>query len=252
MCKQSHFLRKCPRFLRLTPINRKSLAKKAHWCTNCLGHSTGSACVSTKTCSTCGGKHHTLLHLDTSTPSPTTLHPHTNNFERCSPQPATKFPNVSLATNNLVHSNHTVPLVTALIDISDIHGQLIRLRALVDQGSQQMTITEIAAQRLNIPITPIFIGYRPMGESQYKITNKGMIIEIHSIVDPNFKVQALAAIIPSISSALPLKPINVKSWNHIKHLPLADPHYAEPGQVDLLLEIAECIKRFQELEQVPT
>ncbi|XP_055314000.1 uncharacterized protein LOC129575097 [Sitodiplosis mosellana] len=40
---------------------------------------------------------------------------------------------------------------------------------------------------------------------------------------------------PSITSKLPLFPLNTKSWSHIKSLPLADPQFATPGQIDLLL-----------------
>lgn len=111
---------------------------------------------------------------------------------------------------------------------------------------------------------------------------------------------------PNISSNLPLYPISKSSWIHIQSLPLADPNFATPGQVDLLLagdvyakiiqsglckgqtgepvaqhtslgwilsgevvqqnhvtfiqannfhvstiEISECMKRFQEMEEVP-
>lgn len=214
---------------------------------------------------------------------------------------------VNFSSNNLINAkNNSVLLTTALIEIPDISGQLIRLRALIDQGSQYSIITERAAQRLRLPITPICVGVRPMGETQYKIVNQGLIVNIHSIVDPLFNVETTVAIIPNITSNLPLFPLQSSSWAHIQSLPLADPQYAMPGQIDLLLagdvygkilhsglcrgqngepiaqntslgwilsgeiihqhhvtslqvtnfhvstvEISKCIKRFQELEEVP-
>lgn len=63
LCEQFHILRKCPKFLEMTPQLRKACADRLNICTNCLGHSTTLACTSTKTCSHC---HLRLIHCYTS------------------------------------------------------------------------------------------------------------------------------------------------------------------------------------------
>lgn len=309
MCSQSHALRKCSSFLQLGPFERKSFVDKSKLCTNCLGHSTDLSCSSSRSCFTCGAKHHTLLHFGKSTPANNTFNPN---------KPSTSFSsnacvsspigNMNVHSNNIVNANSKIVLLTtALVDVPDINGQLIRLRALVDQGSQHSIITSRAAQRLKLPITPICVGIRPMGDSQFKTVNKGLSLTLFSIIDKNYSTRTTAAILPSISSELPLFPVKISNWSHIQSLPLADPHYASPGQIDLLLagdvfsniiqsglckgqigepvaqnttlgwilsgelyhqnhvavmpvscnyvstvEIENCIKKFQELEEVPT
>ncbi|XP_055922669.1 uncharacterized protein LOC129953448 [Eupeodes corollae] len=143
--------------------------------------------------------------------------------------------NPQIVSNNLVHSNSTVLRATAIVNVLDASGQLIRLRALVDKGSQQSIITERAAQRLKLTFIPFCIGYRPMGEIQYKIGDKGLSLNIHSIVNPKVNFTSKFAVLPSITSELPLHSVKVKSWHHLDNLPLADPYYATPGQIDLLL-----------------
>ncbi|XP_055309005.1 uncharacterized protein LOC129572915, partial [Sitodiplosis mosellana] len=237
MCSQSHALRKCSRFLQIGPHERKSFVDKSKLCVNCLGHSADTACSSTRTCFTCGGKHHTLLHFHKITNQVSSFNPRATTF-----QPnAQTVPNVANTTSttaavNLVSaSSKTILLTTALVDVPDINGQLIRLRALVDQCSQHSIITTRAAQRLKLRSIPICVGIRPMGETQYKIANKGLNLDIHSIVDKDYSIQTTVAIIPTISTDLPLFPVKTNEWPHLQSLPLADPSYATPGQIDLLL-----------------
>ena len=194
VCEQSHPLRKCFKFLQLSVPERKSFVDKSKICTNCIGHQNNISCSSTKLCITCNGRHHTLLHLNKSNLSPipkpsngsmNTMSQFNNNHL------FTTDSNIQFAANNAVHAqSHSVFLATALIDILDINGQLIRLRALIDQGSKHSVITVRAAQRLRLPHISICVGVRPMGETQYKIVNKGLIVNIHSIVDPNFHTEA--------------------------------------------------------------
>ncbi|XP_067616195.1 uncharacterized protein [Eurosta solidaginis] len=235
-CKGSHVLRKCQQFLQWTPFERKSFASTHKLCFNCLGHSTSTPCSSKHSCFTCGGRHHTLLHFNHSKlssnttslrdPEPLSNSPHVNHAPLVNPQ---------MVSNNLVHTSSTILLATAIVNVIDASGQPVRLRALIDNGSQQSVITTRVVQRLKLPFIPFCIGYRPMGESQYKIADKGVILSIQSIVNPNFNFKTKFAVLPSITSELPLHPVKVKSWPHLKNLSLADPHYATPGQIDLLL-----------------
>ena len=72
-CEQAeHSLYICPVFKSWSLDRKKAVIKKVKVCFNCLsiGHLSGS-CPSRKSCRQCGGRHHTLLHSEMTSP-PTT------------------------------------------------------------------------------------------------------------------------------------------------------------------------------------
>lgn len=249
MCQSPHPLRKCYKFLHLTPIERRGEAEKHGICLNCLGHKTSEPCNSSGTCKECkSNKHHTLLHINQNTVSSyahqsasnTTPHNNQNTNQSVnvnhSNQTTQQLPISSFVSNNLTNTNSNyVLLSTALVDIRNSNGEFIRLRALGDQGAQHSIITERAHQRLKLKSIPICVGVKPMGESQYKIVNRGLNLTIHSINDPNYTVESTFAIIPSVTNDLPLFPLKTSHLQHIQDLLLADPHFDTPGPIDLLL-----------------
>lgn len=234
MCKKPHILRKCSNFLKLSVSERKIEVEKLGVCTNCLGHSVTQACTSTNTCKICANQHHTLLLFNGPVALNTSFNS-TSNSTVNTISPASSSVNTVASTNLINTHSNVVLLSTALVDVIDSSGQRIRLRALVDQGSQHSIVTERTAQRLRLPIIPICVGVRPMGETHYKIVNRGLELNIHSITSPEFSVESTLAIVPSITSDLPIYPLKIKDLVYLKTLPLADPHYATPGQIDMLL-----------------
>lgn len=68
-CKGDHFIVQCPKFRELHPTDRHKVVVTHRLCFNCMGHHNLSTCTSTRTCKTCGGKHHTMIHLPTSKPA---------------------------------------------------------------------------------------------------------------------------------------------------------------------------------------
>ncbi|XP_036340247.1 uncharacterized protein LOC118749550 [Rhagoletis pomonella] len=228
-----HLLQKRPSFLQMSASERKSTADQLKVCINCLGHPKSQACISEKTCFTCRGKQHTLLHLSNFTSSASNQISSSTSNKNISKAAVDLS---AVAANNLVNSHSSsVLLATALVNVPYINGQFVRLRALIDQGSQHAVITERAAQRLKLPTIPICVGVRPMGQNEYKIINKELILNINSITDFNFSVETTASISNTITSDLPLFLLKSSSFAHIQHFPLADPHFASPGQIDLLL-----------------
>ncbi|XP_075160249.1 uncharacterized protein LOC142233277 [Haematobia irritans] len=63
LCKKFHPLKVCPKFLWMTPKERKNLVLKEVYCINCLARSHRFRdCRSANMCRKCGRPHHTLLH----------------------------------------------------------------------------------------------------------------------------------------------------------------------------------------------
>ncbi|XP_075161972.1 uncharacterized protein LOC142234677 [Haematobia irritans] len=63
LCKKFHPLKVCPKFLWMTPKERKNMVLKEVYCINCLARSHRFRdCRSPNMCRKCGRPHHTLLH----------------------------------------------------------------------------------------------------------------------------------------------------------------------------------------------
>ncbi|XP_041675603.1 uncharacterized protein LOC121530511 [Drosophila eugracilis] len=70
VCRGIHPLRKCKRFQKLSAEKRLRAVLINKYCSNCLAHEhSGGTCRSTEGCKTCGGDHHTLLHMHEAVPS---------------------------------------------------------------------------------------------------------------------------------------------------------------------------------------
>ena len=72
VCKEEHPVYYCSQFKSWDVDQRKGMIKRKYLCYNCLatGHQT-STCPSRKSCRTCGGKHHTLIHVESTTSAST-------------------------------------------------------------------------------------------------------------------------------------------------------------------------------------
>lgn len=145
VCKEQHFISKCPRFLALSFKDRHSRIKDLNLCLNCLrpGHGMKD-CNSTWSCRSCRAKHHTLLY-----------------FERSNSMDAGAADGVSSTSENALQndkplvsmasvssSNFVVLLSTVRADALDIHGNVFPVRNLLDSASQSNFISEDCMSRV--------------------------------------------------------------------------------------------------------
>ncbi len=83
--------------------------------------------------------------------------------------------------------------------------------------------------------------------SNAAVYSKGHItVQMQAAFDnsSNFKLEAF--VVPKITSVTPDTKIDAEAWSHLKDLPLADPTFGTPGQVDLLLGADVLTDIFQE------
>ena len=60
--------------------------------------------------------------------------------------------------------------------------------------------------------------------------------EISSLYLPSSKYSITAVVVPRVTCNLPLQPVyGTSKWTHISDLNLADPDFATPGKIELLL-----------------
>ena len=150
LCKDSHTIYQCPKFVQKNVKQRFNFAKDKRLCMNCLSNShKTSECNSLHKCKHCASKHHSLLHLGTSkshssssttspAPSASEITPPTTNSSNDPP-----FSGTTTTLTNVV-------LGTAVVRIQNTHGEWINVRVLIDPGSQVSVITNACASRLGL------------------------------------------------------------------------------------------------------
>ncbi|XP_060536447.1 uncharacterized protein LOC132708258 [Cylas formicarius] len=251
-CSGNHILFRCQVFLAKTPRYRFALVKQHNYCINCLRapHNL-KQCPTSVHCKICKFPHHTLLHfpknneddhlaqstepqLFTSTPSHSQALPNANaNDSTCAA--AFQPPNLTLVGSSAVSEQSTVLLSTIVAHVKDIYGFFQKVRIMLDTGSMANFISQNCADRLGLPRKKVLVpieGLNNMSSS----CNQGMIqcqLRPCDKLEPIFNFEAI--IVPKICSSQPKMVIDCSRLAHIQHLPLADPQFNIPGDIDLLI-----------------
>jgi len=228
LCKGKHNVMMCEQFKAKSPADRKIVAETQRLCFNCLGSHQIARCQSTKTCSTCKARHHSMLHEAYATKS-----------IEAKPAEASALTAVHRDTNC-----KATLLATARVDIADLHGELHTARALIDQGSEVSLISEALVQRLRLPrsrstVSIFGIGGARTGSSRGRVT-----LNLTSRVNGE-ELQVLAYVLPRLSSYQGVAAKGNLSWPHIRGLPLADPNFGVNDRIELLLGAEVCSQIFQ-------
>lgn len=128
-----------------------------------------------------------------------------------------------------------VLLPTAWVTATARNGRSIRLRALIDQGSQASLVSEDAVQRLGIKKRATNLLVTGVGSSSVGKTHGCVQFVVSPSDREGAKVKLNALVLPVITSKLPSQPIQRSEGPQLKMLCLADMQYGRPGRVDLLL-----------------
>ena len=120
-----HLTSSCRKFLALQIAERKRIAFHNRLCYTCINHKFDKKCQNKTKCCYCGKGHHKLLHID--------------EVKSQETKPGTSK---SMMTKD---NRTTTLLATAQVKVRAANGELITLRALIDQGSQITGISEEAS-----------------------------------------------------------------------------------------------------------
>ncbi|XP_028168402.1 uncharacterized protein LOC114358595 isoform X2 [Ostrinia furnacalis] len=253
-CKGRHYLNQCNNFLALNARERYRAVKSFHLCTNCLGNNHNVSNCRSSHCKYCKGKHNTLLHIDSVTPSTmhvaqpissTSLHSHqTNKSNNQVPvrehvQPAANAGSINTHTHNNAVTAPTknqkiVFLSTAMVRAYDSRHQTHNLRVLLDSGSQSNFISEKAFQLLKLAKRNVNMEVIGFNDTSTKIKEYcNLNIESN---DRQFQTKLTCLIVPQICN-LPNynSPKITQLLNIPAHIKLADENFSSAGEVDLLI-----------------
>ncbi|KAF9796877.1 hypothetical protein SFRURICE_015859 [Spodoptera frugiperda] len=240
MCHEGHYLNQCKRFSLMTPKERQDFVQTSKLCFNCLAPTHAVVkCRRTFSCRKCGKRHHTMLHFEkenlepangreqVATGSPSEQQPERASTTRGDTTITATFSRRELQPNSVL-------LATAKVKVCRSNGFKQFIRALIDQGSQASFVSESTVQLLGLVRKPVSGWVSGLGEERKRIKNM-VLLRLESRHNPASYVNVNAYVLHSLTSMLPSTNVSTSNWTAIDDLPLADPTYATPGNIDILL-----------------
>ncbi|XP_043259316.1 uncharacterized protein LOC122401314 [Colletes gigas] len=226
LCNGNHTIYACENFLKLTPRERSNTAKNKRLCLNCLrnNHPTNKCMASS--CKHYHRKHNTLLHF---VEAHNAIRVDTGSKEN--PHSSTSTEQVKQGYT--VTYNSEVLLGTARIKILDNNNHEHECRVLLDGCSQCHFITDKLAQKLQLNKEKIDLPFAGLGqlttraEYRVKATIKSKTSKFQS------EVEFVA--LPRITSLLPSRRVHRKELSIPNNIPLADPEFDKPAEIDALI-----------------
>lgn len=228
--KASHSAYQCDVFRKATVDKRQDLARKEQVCFNCLSAGHQRKNCSSGACRVCQRNHHTMLHKPTSSHEPSVPSP-TTGLSSSSEEAAMPASVVQHCARNV--KEKTILLPTAMVKIVNAEGTHIWARALLDGGSQINIITERLVQRLRVPKKNEHHRLGGIGMAQHT-SQHSVHIAIHSHCT-TFKASWKFHVLKEVTWDQPSHAVDPEGLNLPKGVTLADPHFYEPGPIDLLI-----------------
>ncbi|KAG7305534.1 hypothetical protein JYU34_009613, partial [Plutella xylostella] len=255
VCKNNHSIYQCLKFKSMPIEARIEKVNKLNLCTNCLrsGHDEQRCRLSS--CRYCTKRHNTMLHKtdsastqsQTQTKSSSSQSP-CHGSSDCVVLPSIAGQNQSqipqssqnsmvVQSDNITLSsthNSQVLLSTAIINITDHHGNNHKIRALLDNGSTSSFITEKIQKQLQIPSYSTSISVQGLNKQSSKITQR-CDVTISSLTNSGYTTNVNCFVVPQITQLIPTTRINCEALNIPSHIKLADPTFSVPAEVHMLL-----------------
>ena len=220
LCSETHYAFSCAQFESYSVAQRKEHASMHNLCTNCLkpGHS-ASNCRSEYHCRLCQGRHSTLLHVDTTAPQA---------------QPAQGTVNL---VNTPASPQQTGTLImTCQVLMTGPTGKTMIARALLDTGATLSLISTKAMKSLGLTKQGTSVFIKGVDSVKNSPARPIVSVRVSSLCRKDWSQQVNVAVPPEVTPDLPLQGASsIRDLPHIQGLQLADPHFDQPGRVDLLL-----------------
>nr|CAI5859571.1 unnamed protein product [Callosobruchus analis] len=244
LCSGQHFIQTCPEFLKIPVSKRSEKIISLRLCLNCLrsGHM-GRACRRA-VCKKCHSKHHHLLHVDKEKSQDSDVSGNSNEAEKGEVVAERKVSTIHSARNDI----SSVFLATAHVEVYDKDKNKHTLRALLDNGAESSFITEEACNRLQIQRDKANLFVNGINNAQSCISSK-CEVQIHS-ASSGFSINIVCFVLPKITGTLPKYKMDISRLNIPNGLQLADPWFAEPQNIDILIG-SDCFWNVMCRDQIP-
>ncbi|XP_017765121.1 PREDICTED: uncharacterized protein LOC108554372 [Eufriesea mexicana] len=229
LCNGNHLTQACANMINATLAVTFALVRGARLCTNCLrvGHGV-QKCLAIK-CRRCSGRLHTLLHEE----------------QTGEPQQAYQ---VNVSALKATHGAEVV-LSIVVVYLPENRNKQQPCRLLFDSGSQSHLITERFSKRQGIPHHRVGVPVTGITQTT-TFVRKAVETQIQSLTSP-FTVDATFLIVPQITEMLLSRALYRTDVKIPRNLPLINPNFNLPSEVDALLGAEVSLKLFC-VGQIPT
>lgn len=246
---ENHSIFSCEKFRGADQRIRMEMVNRARLCQRCLRNHQ-SECNQREGCRVCNGNHHTFLHIDIQSNALSTSNSQNNqatNQIEGNNQPSTIInshhvrlrQSPTTIENNQIY-RHVIPwnasvlLATAIILIRSMkNNSFYPFRCLLDQGGEASHISESVVQKLCLIKMPIAAAMCGLGGVKVGSSNSMVEFEIGSKVNQSFTMNV--QVVSKVTNPLPSTFIQRADWKHIEGLPLADPEFYNPANIDVIL-----------------
>lgn len=198
-------------------------------------------CKSKHVCKLCKQRHHSLIHRDQSfvkndpAPSASATDKQSSNTSTVEAEEPVRVKVRSVASNSFSHQSiNTTLLPTALILLKGSSGRSVRVRALLDQGSQASFVSESVAQLIKANRGPASIEVSGVGGT-YAGTVKTVATFTVEPCSRNGLVLPLTALVLAKLTTYTPMPFSISHNLEFNALILADPEPSSRKKIDLLI-----------------
>ncbi|XP_011685204.1 PREDICTED: uncharacterized protein LOC105448380 [Wasmannia auropunctata] len=237
MCQGGHPLSYCQKYKNLPVAQRGEQVKKLGACLNCIrpGH-TADACPSSGRCLVCAGRHHTTLHgLNSKSQTAVGNKSLLNQEEEGA---VADMSSLSASLNPVAApEGRSVPLTTARVLLRGEAGQELKVRALLDTGSEASFVTERVAQQLRLKRRRVKVTVAGLQGTRTGQATSSVRLIVGSCVGPALRVETDAFVLRRLTNLLSARHNAETAWPHLTDLQLADPDFAVPAEVDVILGV---------------
>ncbi|XP_075157757.1 uncharacterized protein LOC142231024 [Haematobia irritans] len=242
LCKESHLISSCYKFLNMDRKNRASILRKFKYCFNCLkiGHMYAN-CPGPNGCSKCNGKHHTLLHREDVCKG----QGQEGSAGRTNPGLGTSTRNDNIQSTSMasdlgsvqvhhIQGSRNVMLATAWVNIVHL-GSMYAVRALIDPCSDESFVSEKIQTLLKLPTVPISAEVSGLGGGLVSRSNKMARFQISPRAGRGSSLPVEALVVKAVTGSIPTHSVCLPKGMVLPELEYADPSFYQSGKVDLLL-----------------
>ena len=216
LCRpEKHPLHVCSKWAALSLAERLNHITSKSLCSNCLagGHSTYS-CKSTYRCRYCGQPHHSSIHPQSVENSTAPIH------------------STSVQGDQVPDALKT----TAQVLLLGPTGKTLQARALLDSGAGICLASKRVAQLLDLPLESSQLELSSLQGAPCTTSYHKTTLIVSPLQNREIRILCQPKILQNITCDLPPQPIQqVTDLPHLMGLPLADPSYHIPSQIDILL-----------------
>lgn len=241
-CKGNHLLCQCAKFKERTIPSRYEFLKVNKRCFNCLGKHFRSLCSSKATCRFCkSNKHHSLLHHENankiSAPGMNSSNVQTSeSLTQNASSSINVTPDnsaVSCMLNNNASNSEQILLGTVQILIKSNMGNFVKIRAIIDPGSQISAITQSCVKCLGLKSKPSRLVISGIGQAAALSRGSVRCLLRSRYSTDSFVTEAV--ILPTITGKLPIAPLSDEIYKRFQNLKLADDNFNIPAPIDFLI-----------------